>query len=693
MRRRAELRVALEQTWHDLRQAGRGLWRAPAFTTAAVLTLALGIARHHGDVRARRRACCCARCRCATSGAAARRLEGDPAAGVAHWPFARRDVDVIGRESRRSRASPASATTAPVPGVVFENGFASYLQRRVGRPATFFDVLGVRPVLGARSRAADDVAGAENVLVITHAPLAAPLRRRARRRSGAGCRSAHQPFTIVGVMPPDVEYPRGVEAWMTLAANASIDGEPGLPRGRAARRRPRRPPAAGRDARAGAERARGLVTRLEAEALPGRPCAACGRSSARTTDVVVGDVRPAMLVLFGAVGARAADRERERRQPAAAARRGEAARAGGARGARRRPRPAGAPAARREPAARPRRRRRSASPPAGVLLRPCVALVPGGLPRVESVRIDAAWSLFTPRGGVPRRRARRARPGAVRWRAPTSRRSCAPADARGRPARRGAARPARAGRGAGRARGHDRGGGGPADAQPAAAPGASRWAWPRTGWCSCELALPPGELRRPRDAHLQFLDASRGAARGGARHRGGDAGQHAAVRRHRRLGRCRCSPPRARALEQRRGEPGAQPGGVHPNYFATVRRCRSLRGRAFTARRSARRARGRDRQRGSSPRAPGPARTRSASASEVRPASTRRSAGARSSGVVRPHALSRAGRSRGRRCTCRRSSSSSRRRCWCVRTASPLPRSWPSSARAARRAPSNPACR
>jgi len=28
----------------------------------------------------------------------------------------------------------------------------------------------------------------------------------------------HQPFTIVGVMPPDVEYPRHVGVWMTVAA-------------------------------------------------------------------------------------------------------------------------------------------------------------------------------------------------------------------------------------------------------------------------------------------------------------------------------------------------------------------------------------------------------------------------------------------------------------------------------------------
>src|SRR5205085_1867942 len=33
--------------------------------------------------------------------------------------------------------------------------------------------------------------------------------------------TGERPFTIVGVMPPDVEYPNGVEAWNTLHADAA----------------------------------------------------------------------------------------------------------------------------------------------------------------------------------------------------------------------------------------------------------------------------------------------------------------------------------------------------------------------------------------------------------------------------------------------------------------------------------------
>src|SRR4026209_66786 len=38
------LRLMLEQGWHDLKLAARGLLRAKAFTATAVLTLAVGIA-------------------------------------------------------------------------------------------------------------------------------------------------------------------------------------------------------------------------------------------------------------------------------------------------------------------------------------------------------------------------------------------------------------------------------------------------------------------------------------------------------------------------------------------------------------------------------------------------------------------------------------------------------------------------
>ena len=67
-------------------------------------------------------------------------------------------------------------------------------------------MLGVAPQLGRALRPADDRAGAENVLVITHALW---QRRYGGSRDVLGRRLTigDQPFTIVGVMPPDVRVP------------------------------------------------------------------------------------------------------------------------------------------------------------------------------------------------------------------------------------------------------------------------------------------------------------------------------------------------------------------------------------------------------------------------------------------------------------------------------------------------------
>ena len=71
---------------------------------------------------------------------------------------------------------------------------------------------------------------------------------------------------------------------------------------------------------------------------------------------VVGQVRPALLVLLAGVGRDPADGVRQRRQPGAGPQRQPAEGAGGARRARCQPRPPGAAGAHREPAARGDRR-------------------------------------------------------------------------------------------------------------------------------------------------------------------------------------------------------------------------------------------------------------------------------------------------------------------------------------------------
>jgi hypothetical protein len=86
---------------------------------------------------------------------------------------------------------------------VVEHGAASYISS-VPVTGDFFQVIGIDPVLGRKVSRADDVSGAENVLVITHDTW---QRRYGGTRDVIGRRLLikDQPFAIGGVMPPDVE--------------------------------------------------------------------------------------------------------------------------------------------------------------------------------------------------------------------------------------------------------------------------------------------------------------------------------------------------------------------------------------------------------------------------------------------------------------------------------------------------------
>jgi len=279
----------------DLRLAARSLRRARAFSAAAILTMALGIAGttvmfslvqgvllRPMPVRDQERLIVA--------------WKAFPSGGFDHQPFQAAEIMTIGRESRLFERVGGVSYTGAYPGVAVENGEASYVSN-CSVTGTFFATLGVAPVLGRALEPADDVAGAEKVLVITHALW---QRRYGGARDVLG-RKLGEDLRIVGVMPPDFEYPKGVEGWMTVEATASMQSNPVFREAvRAendlvARMRP------------GVTRAQALrelealVPRLEADASLTLPH---GLHPVLRSyeDVVVGDVRPAMLVLFAAVG-------------------------------------------------------------------------------------------------------------------------------------------------------------------------------------------------------------------------------------------------------------------------------------------------------------------------------------------------------------------------------------------------------
>jgi putative ABC transport system permease protein len=313
-----------------------------------------------------------------------------PSGGLAHFPYRMSELEVIRREVTQFETIAGVGYNGAGESVAIENGAATYIST-ASVSGDFFRVIGVTPVLGRALARGDDVEGAENVLVITHGLWQ-------RRYGGAldvlGRRLQIDgvPFTIVGVMPSDLDYPRGVEAWATLTASASTLVNPAFREGvlrdvdLIGRLR------SGATLEQAASELRVLTSRIEtASADTPRDLTPVVRSY---KDVVVGDVRQALLILFGAVGlvwliasANAANllllRGEARRQELAVR-----AALGATRG----------------------RLVREllieslllAFVAAGLgftvswwTLRTVVMIVPDGLPRAESVRIDAVVILFT----------------------------------------------------------------------------------------------------------------------------------------------------------------------------------------------------------------------------------------------------------------------------------------------------------
>jgi putative ABC transport system permease protein len=286
--------LMLQTIQQDVGLAWRGLRRARVFSAAAILTLSLGIAGttvmftliqgvllRPLPVREQDRLL-----------VAWKELRSS---GFTHHPFGDAEIEAVGRASQLLLKVAGVDANRAGREVISENGTSSYVNSALVTGG-FFDVLGVEPVLGRALTSADDVEGAERVLAISHGLW---QRRYGGSRDviGRRVRLGDTPFTIVGVMPPDVDYPAGVEAWRTTHS-VSASG----PFGDAARRevdlvgrlRP------GVTIEQASSELAALTRRFESELPPGRT-----RGLVPVVhsfhDVVVGNIRLAMVALFAAV--------------------------------------------------------------------------------------------------------------------------------------------------------------------------------------------------------------------------------------------------------------------------------------------------------------------------------------------------------------------------------------------------------
>jgi putative ABC transport system permease protein len=204
--------MTVENLAHDLHLARRSLWRAKGFSTAAILTLALGIAGTTVIFTL-------------IQGVLLRPLpvrnqdrlivswKELRSSGYAHYPFGDAEIEHAGEASRLLESVAGVTSNGALRWVVVENGVSEYVQGALVTGG-FFDVLGVDALVGRALTRAEDKEGAEDVIVISHGLW---QRRYGGSRDAVGRRVSinDRPFTIVGVMPPDVDYPAGTELWRT----------------------------------------------------------------------------------------------------------------------------------------------------------------------------------------------------------------------------------------------------------------------------------------------------------------------------------------------------------------------------------------------------------------------------------------------------------------------------------------------
>ncbi len=207
----------MENLLQTVRVAARGLRLARAFSLAAIATLALGIGFSTAvftvaNALLLRPLPVVAQDRLVV-------LSGQPRDGRPdHYPLGLDQAVDFAKDARSLAGVAAYAYEGASAKPIRDGGDISRLRRALVS-GDYFAVLGARPVLGRQLRPEDDVTGAAPVMVLSHGAW--------RERFGGSSEVIgrqvvmHEDgtaYTIVGVMPRGLDFPRGAEAWATIRA-------------------------------------------------------------------------------------------------------------------------------------------------------------------------------------------------------------------------------------------------------------------------------------------------------------------------------------------------------------------------------------------------------------------------------------------------------------------------------------------
>jgi putative ABC transport system permease protein len=136
-----------------------------------------------------------------------------PKQGFDHWPLSY-DSYVGMRERLRTVSGVAAHPYAgAVPAVLRRDDGSAMPVQRASVTGEWFEVLGVRARAGRFLTAADDQVGAPHVMVLSSG-LAERLFGRVTDAVGRRVRLQEATFTVVGVTPAEFDYPRGAAVWV-----------------------------------------------------------------------------------------------------------------------------------------------------------------------------------------------------------------------------------------------------------------------------------------------------------------------------------------------------------------------------------------------------------------------------------------------------------------------------------------------